>query len=232
MLGAIGELAARFDLPGAAVEQLATLHGILVTDPLAPTTIRDPLKVLHDHLADALVALELEQVRVARTIADLGSGPGIPGIPLAIAVPDADVALVESSTRKCGFLARTIAACELSRARVVHARAEAWAAGLGEIDLVTARALGPLALVAEYAAPLLRVGGGLLVWRGERDPEAEAAALRAVETLGLEFAPPLQVRPYAGALHRYLHLMLKVRPTPAGFPRRPGVAAKRPLGTI
>ena len=101
------------------------------------------------------MALELAEVRGATAIADLGAGAGFPGLPLAIALPGAQVRLVESNGRKCAFIAGAIEACELPNAMPVHARAESWPEGLGACDLVTARALAPLAVVAEYAAPLL-----------------------------------------------------------------------------
>jgi hypothetical protein len=97
-------------------------------------------------------------------------------------------------------------------------------------DLVTARALAPLPVVVEYAAPLLEVGGTLVVWRGRRDAKAEAEAETAALLLGMEPHPPTRVLPYPRAEHRYLHLFSKVRETPPGFPRRPGIALKRPLG--
>ena len=95
---------------------------------------------------------------------------------------------------------------------------------------MTARAVAAPDVVAEYAAPLLGVGGSLVAWRGRRDAEAERAGERAAEILGLAVAQPVQVHPYAGAEHRYLHVMTKVLDTPTRFPRRPGVARKRPLG--
>lgn len=202
----------------------------MVGDPLAPTAVRDPLKVLDDHLADSLVALELEPVRRARALADLGSGAGVPGLPLAIALPETSVTLIDSAARKCAFLERAVAACEVANARVVHARLEAWADGLGAFDVVTARALGPLEIVVEYAAPLLTLNGTLVVWRGRRDADAEAAGARAAAELGLEPVEIVPVRPYPTAENRYLHLMSKVTGTPAEFPRRPGMAVKRPLG--
>jgi 16S rRNA (guanine527-N7)-methyltransferase len=223
-------LAERYDLPAGAADQLRELHRLLVDDPLAPTAVRDPRKVLDDHLADSLVALELEPIRSARCLADLGSGPGVPGVPLAIALPGARVTLVESAARKCAFLERAIERCRVANARVVHARAESWPAGIEAFDVVTARALGPLEVVVEYAAPLLVVGGTLVVWRGQRDPEAESAAARAAAQLGLEPLEIVPVRPYPASQSRHLHLMSKVTATPSGFPRRPGVAAKRPLG--
>jgi 16S rRNA (guanine527-N7)-methyltransferase len=227
---AFATLAQRYDLPAESVERLRTLHRLLVGDPLAPTAVRDPRKVIDDHLADSLVALELDAVRSAGTLADLGSGAGVPGLPLAIALPGASVALLESAARKCAFLARAIARCGVANARAVHARAESWPEGVESFDVVTARALAPLEVVAEYAAPLLVVGGTLVVWRGQRDPVAEAAAARAAHTLGLEPGQIVAVKPYPAAQSRHLHLMSKVTPTPSGFPRRPGMAVKRPLG--
>ena len=227
---AFAALAQRYDLPAESVERLRTLHRLLVEDPLAPTAVREPRKVIDDHLADSLVALELDAVRAAGTLADLGSGAGVPGLPLAIALPGAKVALVESAARKCAFLERAIVGCGLANARPVHARAESWPEGIEAFDVVTARALAPLEVVAEYAAPLLVVGGTLVVWRGQRDPAAEAAAARAAGALGLEPGQIVPVKPYPAAQSRHLHLMSKVTPTPSEFPRRPGMALKRPLG--
>jgi 16S rRNA (guanine527-N7)-methyltransferase len=226
----IDDLAGRYGLAADAAPRLAALLALVVGDHLAPTAVRESQRVLDDHLADSLVALELEPVRAASVVADLGAGAGFPGLPLAIARPDAHVRLVESNARKCAFISRAITVCGLPNAEVVNARAEAWPDGVGGSDLITARALAPLDVVAEYAAPLLRVGGTLVVWRGRRDAAAEAAAQRAAAELGLALEPPRAVTPYAGADHRYLHVMSKVSPTPGRFPRRPGVAQKRPLG--
>ena len=123
-----------------------------------------------------------------------------------------------------------MAACGIANATVVHARAESWAGGIGRHDLVTARALAPLDVVAEYGAPLLRTGGALVVWRGRRDAEAEAAGARAAEQLGLGRPEITSVRPYERAENRHLYVSSKVTETPSGFPRRPGIALKRPLG--
>jgi 16S rRNA (guanine527-N7)-methyltransferase len=219
-------------LSSDAADRLGRLHRLLVEDPLAPTAVRDPDRVIEDHLADSLVALELERVRSAQTMADLGSGPGLPGLALAVALPKADVSLVESSARKCAFIERAIAACGAGNAHVVNARVEAWPEGRGRFAVVTARALASLAVVVEYAAPMLMVGGALVAWRGRRDLEVERAAARAAAGIGMEPIEILAVRPYAAAQNRHLHLMLKVMQTPEDFPRRPGMALKRPLGGL
>ncbi|MGB0095995.1 MAG: 16S rRNA (guanine(527)-N(7))-methyltransferase RsmG [Solirubrobacteraceae bacterium] len=226
----IETLAARYQLGQAAVTQLERLLDLLITDPLAPTGIRAPREVIDDHFADALVALELDVVRDAPDLADLGSGAGIPGLPLAIAKPTAEVSLVESNGRKCDFIRQAAQACGLHNVTVIHSRAESWSGGLGGFELVTARALDSLAVVAEYAAPLLAVGGALVAWRGRRDGDAEATAARAMAAVGLEPRQVRRMKPYEGAEQRHLHVSLKVMETPPGFPRRAGIARKRPLG--
>src|SRR5262249_8727964 len=155
-------LAERYELPRGAEEKMLALILLLAEHDLAPTTVRDPVRVLDDHLADSLVALELPLVRAAGSIADLGSGPGFPGLPLSIARPASRVALVESNARKAEFLELAIRTSGAENAWGVHVRTEEWSDGLGALELVTARALAPLAVVAEYAAPLLRVGGALV----------------------------------------------------------------------
>jgi 16S rRNA (guanine527-N7)-methyltransferase len=97
---------------------------------------------------------------------------------------------------------------------------------------VTARALASLEVLVEYAAPLLAVGGTLLAWRGKRDPDGDAAAAAAAALIGMAPGAVLGVMPYDGAHNRHLHLMSKVMETPDGFPRRPGMALKRPLSGL
>jgi 16S rRNA (guanine527-N7)-methyltransferase len=226
----LAPLIERFGLPAVAESQLETLARLLAEDPLAPTTVREPDRVRDDHLADSLVALELPVVRGATRLVDIGAGAGLPGLPLAAALPMSQITLVEGNGRKCEFIARTAEAMGLANVVVEHARAEEIGGRVSNVDVVTARALAPLDVVAEYAAPLLRVGGHLVAWRGKREPEVEAEGARAAEILGLCAQDPVQVRPYLAAEHRYLHLMSKVRETPERFPRRPGMARKRPIG--
>jgi 16S rRNA (guanine527-N7)-methyltransferase len=226
----VAALVERYALADDAAGRLLAFHRLLVEDPLAPTAVRDPMKAIDDHLADSLVGLELEPIRSAGSLADLGSGAGVPGLALAIALPETRVSLVESASRRSAFLERAVVATETTNAAVVNTRVETWPEGLAAFDVVTARALAPLPIVAEYAAPLLAVGGTLVVWRGKRNPRDEEAAARAAAQLGLEPVEIRHMQPFPGAENRYLHLMSKVTETPLGFPRRPGMAVKRPLG--
>jgi 16S rRNA (guanine527-N7)-methyltransferase len=182
------------------------------------------------HVADSLAALVLGVVREAERITDLGSGAGFPGLALAIALPAAEVSLVESQRRKCEFLERACAAAAVANARVVCGRAEDWSAGVSRNDVVVARALAPQAVVLEYAAPLLRLDGTLVDWRGRRDQAAEESADRAAAALGLRRETVRRVAPSEGATEHHLHVFVKVEPTPDRFPRRAGIARKRPLG--
>jgi 16S rRNA (guanine527-N7)-methyltransferase len=223
------ELIEGYGVPASGAEALARLLALGAEDPAASTTITDPAEAVDRHVADSLVALELEDVHGALRIADLGSGAGWPGLALAAALPDAHVTLVESALRHCRFLERAVEVSGLANVSVVHARAEEWTPGRGAHDLVTARALAALPVVCEYAAPLLAPGGTLVAWKGAVDPLEAADGAAAAEILGLGPAEVRAVRPFPEARARTLHAYRKVAETPARFPRRPGMATKRPL---
>jgi 16S rRNA (guanine527-N7)-methyltransferase len=225
----LAELADRHGLRASAAGRLALLLELVADEPASITAVRDPVQGVDVHVADSLVALELPEVRGARRIADLGSGGGFPGLVLAIALPDARVALVESVGRKVSFLRGAIERLELANAEAIQARAEAWPEGIGAHDLVTARALAPLAVLVEYAAPLLSVGGSLVAWKGARDHAEEADGSAAAAALGMGDPEVRPVEPYPAARERHLYLSSKVSSTPPGYPRRAGMARKRPV---
>jgi 16S rRNA (guanine527-N7)-methyltransferase len=210
--------------------QLMALLQTLESDEHAPTAVREPQRAALTHVADSLAALELEAVQAAGRIADLGSGAGFPGLALAVALPAAQVSLVESQRRRCEFLERACVAAEIANAQVVRMRAEEWREGISRNDVVVARALAVQPVVLEYAAPLLRMGGTLVDWRGRRAREEEAAAERAAAALGLRRVQVHRVTPFEGARDHHLHVFVKQGETPPRFPRRAGIARKRPLG--
>jgi 16S rRNA (guanine527-N7)-methyltransferase len=228
--GDLQSLCKRYSLDASQGDSLLAILDRLAADELAPTAVREPDEALRTHLADSLAALDLDVVHSALTIADLGSGAGFPGLPLAVALPSAEVRLVESQRRKCDFIEAVCRAAGIANARTVCARAEEWVAGAAANDVVLARALAPPAVVLEYAAPLLRLGGALVDWRGRRNADEEAAAVVAATALGLEPATIRRVEPYEGVREHHLHVYSKIDPTPPRFPRRAGVARKRPLG--
>jgi len=228
----IEALSRRWSLSEDAAGRLLDLLTVLRDDPRAPTSVRDPAAAVDAHVADSLCALPWLESRGAHRAVDIGSGAGFPGLPLALARPDLEVDLVEAARRKCEFLVDVARRLEAPWVRVVAQRAEEWAAGDGRAryDTVLARAVGSLAELVEYAAPLLETGGALIAWKGGRDPAAERRGEAAAEALGMRSIGVERVEPYPGSRAHNLHLYEKVRVTPEGFPRRPGMARKRPLG--
>jgi 16S rRNA (guanine527-N7)-methyltransferase len=219
-------------IPDAADPALDELLRML-EEPRAPISASTVPRARDVHIADSLSGLELEPLRSAQRIADVGSGAGLPGLVLAAALPTAHVDLIESMERKCAFLGDAIDRMGIANASIVCERSEDWAAGEGReaYDAVTARAVGRLATLAELASPLLRDGGVLAAWKGASSPEQEAEAERAAGRLAIEPTEIRSVRPYPGSRDRHIHLLRKNGPTPNGLPRRPGMATKRPFGT-
>lgn len=219
-------------LSAEAERAVGSLLDLLASDPTAPSSVRERDQARLVHVADSLSGLVFEQLATAARIADVGAGAGFPGLVLAAALPDSRVELIESVSRKCEFMGRAIDRAGLENATVVCDRAETWAAGEGResYDAVCVRAVGTLATLAELASPLLREGGVLVAWKGMRDADEEAAAADACERLAMAPVEVRAVGPYTGSRHRHLHLYLKTGATPAGIPRRPGMAKKRPLG--
>lgn len=204
----------------------------LAADATAPSSITDLERARKVHVADSLSGLEFTDLERAETVADVGSGAGFPGIVLAAAKPQSRVDLIESVGRKCDFMRRALEAAEIANARVVCERAETWAGGEGReaYDAVTARAVGRLATLAELASPLLKSDGALVAWKGRRDAEEEAELERACALVGMTTVEVRWVGPFAGSRNRHLWLLRKSGPTPAGIPRRPGMAKKKPMG--
>lgn len=221
----------RYGLDSHQLDQLAAILSELEHSDRAPTTVRDPLEAADAHLADSLVGLDFDELRSALSVADIGSGPGFPGTALAVALPDAALSLIESQRRKCEFLVGLCERARIANASVVCTRVEDWGEGEEANDVVIARALASQPVVLEYAAPLLRLGGALLDWRGRRDAAQERAAVVAAQQLGLELREVRRVQPFAEARDRHVHVFVKRQTTPERFPRRAGMARKRPLAS-
>jgi 16S rRNA (guanine527-N7)-methyltransferase len=164
--------------------------------------------LLDDSCAGAAIVADL-----LGPLVDVGSGNGAPGIPLAALLPDREVTLLEASARKSEFLRQ--AAAPFPNVGVVKGRAEEQE--LESFGVAVAKALAPPPVAAEWCLPLVRAGGSVVLWVG---PTADAGAVARVA--GRLAAEPAEAPP--GFL-----VLRKVGPTPAGFPRRPGMARKRPL---
>jgi 16S rRNA (guanine527-N7)-methyltransferase len=227
--------AASLDVPlsGAQLTDLDSYVRLLLawTEAINLTGIREPVAVAREHLLDSLSATNLLRGLGVRNVLDLGSGGGVPGIPLAIALPDVRVLLVESIAKKSAFLRAATGALGLTeRVHVAAERAEVLAEPGRERarwDAVTVRAVAALPELVELGLPLLRVTGHLVAWkRGAIEDELEAGA-RAARSLGAEGLRTMDV-PIPALSDHCLVIVRKARETPLGFPRRPAERKTHP----
>ncbi len=181
------------------------------------------------HIADALTLLEHIWVRDRRMV-DVGSGGGVPGIPLAIARPDMTFLLVESTRKKAIFLEKAIDQLGLSNVSVSEWRAEDVARSNNReaFDIATARAVGALDLLAEWCLPLVRVGGRMLAMKGERIKDELPVAGKAIKWVG---GGPAKIYPanLPGADHHVIVEIHKVAKTDKAYPRSPSDAKGKPI---
>jgi 16S rRNA (guanine527-N7)-methyltransferase len=235
---ALSRLSATHGLDRGQTAALARYVRLIVGWPRSKVSgLTDPVAVVDTLIGDSLALLAVPPLREREDAGwlDLGAGAGIPGVPLAIALPGAELTLLDSVGKKCAFLEEAASVCGLgARARVVCARSERYASagapGRDAHAVVLARAVAKLAVLVELAAPLLAEGGVLLASKTRRalrdeGPAAEAAAVRC----GLSAEPPvpLGASPLEDAV---CAVFLKTGPTPTWLPRREGLASKRPLG--
>ncbi len=205
--------------------ELVNLVDCLLLEPQNLTAIEDVSEAVGRHLADSVAGLTLSEL-VGPRLVDLGSGGGFPGLVIAMLRPEINVTLVESEQRKCDWL-RKISA-DLPNVRVVADRSESLASMEREaFATVTARAVAPLVPTLELAAPLVQVGGHLLVWATD-DQSQDAEGARAAQMLGFGLSTRHVVAPFPDA-RRQILVFPKTDPTVERYPRRPGRATARPL---
>lgn len=198
----------------------------------------DPAEIQRRHFGESLALLhilrqagQLPETGALRMV-DIGSGAGFPGLPMRIVEPRLVLTLVESHARRAQFLELVARELELDDVRVVHARAEE--AGRNpdlreHFDLAVARAIAPLAVLAEYALPMLRPGGVLATPKGSRATEELAAASASLEALGATAEPPQPLPLPPGVPPQLVVFVRRTGALDARYPRRPGIPAKRPL---
>ncbi len=196
---------------------------------------RDRQQVLTEHLVDALSCLLAGALRPSTSVIDIGTGAGLPGIPLAIAQPTLHITLLEATQKKARFLEHACSTLGLPNCQVLHARAEeaARAPTYREVfDFSTARGLAALPVVIEYCAPLVRPGGAILAMKSRLPEEELSMGIAASREMGVALREIRTVK-YRASLpqkERRLVVFDKVRATSDKFPRKAGLAKKRPLG--
>jgi 16S rRNA (guanine527-N7)-methyltransferase len=202
------------------------------------TAITEFEQVQIRHFLDSLSCLLADETRLALNrpdarMIDVGAGAGFPGIPLKLVCPTARLTLLEATGKKVTFLEHIIQRLVLRRVTAIHARAEELAhdpAHREQYDLALARAVAELPVVVEYTLPFCRVGGWVVTQRGEAGAGDAWSAEPAIKLLGGELRRVLHVELPGLPEDRSLVVVEKVSPTPANYPRRPGMPSKRPLG--
>src|SRR5215204_1048451 len=194
---------------------------------------RDEDRIMLNHILDSLSCFLYEPFSNARRLVDVGSGGGLPGIPIKIMEPELATALVESTGKKARFLQYAVDSLSLEGVEVANTRAEELGrtqAHRGAYEIVTSRAVARLAVVAEYCVPLLEIGGRAIAMKGWLEAEELEEGSRAVDTLGASVVEIVKVPmlPEVGEKERNLVILEKLRETPALYPRRAGVAVRRP----
>lgn len=196
------------------------------------TAITAAEEVAVKHMVDSLSCLDEEAFFPGASLADVGTGAGFPGVPLKIVRPDLRLTLIDSLQKRLTFLAAVVEEAALGKVALLHHRAEAagQAKGLREaFDVVTSRAVARLPVLCELCLPLVKVGGYFVALKGAQYEAELDEARRALEVLGGEVAKVRPVRlPGLEDVRAVLYLR-KVRPTPAGYPRRVGLPEKKPL---
>jgi 16S rRNA (guanine527-N7)-methyltransferase len=192
---------------------------------------REAERLRERHLDDALGLAVLHRPLPGKSWADLGSGAGLPGLPLAAAFPQTSFTLLDSQRRRLDWAAATAASLGLGNLAVVHTRLEDAGRGeyRGKFDAAVARALGATPIVAELGLPLLDLGGVLIVPRGNLPADERALLTRVVKRLGGK--PPRVVHNVAASVDRpgVVTMITKAAPTPMRFPRRSGLPQRQPL---
>lgn len=196
------------------------------------TAIRQPDEIQRRHFLDALSCVQVTGDLNGRSLIDVGTGAGFPGLPLKILCPALRLTLVESVAKKSRFLEAVAAALELSDVAIVAERAEVLGqdpAYRGQYDWAVARAVAELRVLLEYLLPFCRLGGRVLAQKGDGAADEAANADQALAALGgtLQQIVPIQL-PQREEVH-YLVVVEKTAVTPTQYPRRPGIPAKRPL---
>ena len=221
-------------LTAEQIGQFSVYHEMLLdwNTRMNLTALTAPEDVAVKHIIDSLTAYDAARFDGARTLIDVGTGAGLPGIPLAVYAPQLTVTLLDSLNKRVRFLTEVTAAMGLPNVRCIHARAEE-AARTAEhraaYDIVVSRAVARLPVLLEYTLPFVRVGGTLLALKGRAYAEEQKEARRAAEVLG---GGRITARPvHLPGLDdvRAILTVTKERQTPAAYPRGGGAPPRRPL---
>ena len=230
----LAELGLLDQVPPEAPEQLAEYGRLMLekNQVMNLTAITDPEQAARLHMLDSAALLLCADFQGEKTLIDVGTGAGLPGLPLKILVPSLQVTLLDSLGKRVDWLNEVCAQLGLEGIQAVHARAEEQALVKGwrdGFDIVTARAVAELRLLCELCLPFVKVGGVFLAMKSVDSQEELDQAAHCIKMLGGRVEPVMDYPvPGAGVTHRLIPIR-KVAPTLKGYPRRWAKIQKNPL---
>ena len=199
------------------------------------TAIVEPQEIAVKHFIDSLTLLKFCDISLGAQVIDVGTGAGFPGIPLKIVRPDLSLVLLDSLRKRTQFLQAVIEQLSLASVTVIHGRAEEIAHDAkyrAVFDFAVSRAVAPLAILAEYCLPFIRLGGCFIAMKGPDISGELADAETAIKMLGGKiYGVRTFSLPVSGDA-RSLVSIEHISPVPAKYPRKPGMPEKKPLGGI
>jgi len=225
----------KIELENSTIEKFTDYLGLILTwnKIFNLTAITNPNEIIVKHFIDSLACFEIIPLGGKYSLIDIGTGAGFPGIPLKLIHPEMNLTLAESVGKKTGFCKNVAEKLGLLNVRVINKRAEEMGKDTKyreSYDYAVARAVAPLPVLVEYLLPLVKIGGSAIAMKGGDIDSERASALFATKILGGVIDEPKYLSLPGGSGKRSLIEIRKINKTPTKYPRRPGVASKKPLG--
>lgn len=223
-----------FSLTNEQLEQFLQYYALLKewNQKMNLTAIEEPVEVAYKHFVDSVLLCRVIPQMAGRSLIDIGTGAGFPGVPLKIMEPSLQLTLFDSLNKRITFLKEVCQQLQLSDVETIHGRAEDFAQKIDyreQYDLASARAVARLPVLVEICLPFVKVGGYFIALKGPELEQEIAESSRALQLLGGKIKDVQKLTLLDGKYSRSIAVILKTAPTPKKYPRKAGTPQKSPL---